>query len=110
MGRFSAARVIVRKLEDADIIFWDRRTIHLECNGSRFVFHRWYAPNGEYQEWRRFRQLLLTRKRITFRDVFELANAHDIFFQSAVGNLKWNKKPVEVRFGNIKIIGVSNDM
>lgn len=107
MGRFLAERVIVRRVDDLEIVFWDKYSIYVEWPGFRYVFHRWYPPKGTYDEWRKFRQLLLRRKSLTSRDVFELANAHEVLFRYADGTLEWNKKPVEVRIGDIKILGVS---
>lgn len=107
MGRFLAERVIVRKINDLEIVFWDKYSIYVEWPGYRYVFHRWYPPRDTYDDWRKFRQLLLKRQQLNFRDVFELAAVHDVLFRHADGILEWSGKPVEIRFGSIKILGVS---
>lgn len=110
MGRFYAARVIVREIDELQFIFWDKHSIYVECFKQRYVFHRWYAPKGSYNEWRKFRHLLLHRRHLTLRNVFELADKYGILSKCAVGRLQWKGKPVEIRFGNIKILGISNDV
>lgn len=110
MGRFYSARVIVRKIDDMEIIFWDKYSVYVERPNCRYIFHRWYTPKGSYGEWRKFRQLLLHRRYLDFRDVFELADRHGVLFKHAVGHLQWKEKPVEIRFGKIRILGVGDDV
>lgn len=103
--------MIVRELEgDLQVVFWDKYSIYASCHGARYVFHRWYAPLGSYNAWRQFRHLLLRRRNLTMRDIFELAESHGVLFKCAVGRLQWGRKPVEIRLGHIRIIGVSDDM
>lgn len=110
MGRFCAERIIVREMDGVKIIFWDKSSIYMQWSKLCYVFHRWYAPKGTYNEWRNFKQLLLHRKNLTPHDVFELANRYGILSKYSVGHLKWKKKPIEIRFDGIKILGVGDDV
>lgn len=110
MGRYRAQRVIVREIGGMEIIFWDGFSIYVITPYIAYVFQRWYAPKGSYDTWRKFRHLMMHRKHLTFDIACRLAARYGILGQRSGAKLNWKNKPVEVRFGNIKIIGVHDDM
>lgn len=80
MGRFRAEAVIVKRVNDLTIIFYDKENIYIkDANHEWTVFHRWFAPRGSYMGgWKQFRNLLLYEKRITFDHCYRLAFRWDI--------------------------------
>lgn len=59
MRHFRAEAVIIKKVNDIEIIFLDRERIYVkDCKNGRWtLFHRFYAPY--YKGWAQFRHLLL---------------------------------------------------
>lgn len=110
MGRIRAQRVIVREVGEMDIIFWDGFSIYAITPKLTYVFHRWYAPKGSYRTWRKFRHLLMCRRHLTFDMACRLAARYDILAMRSDAKLNWKQKPVEIRFGNIKVQGVCDDV
>ena len=86
MGRFRAEAVIVREVNDAVIVFYNKESIYVKnvANGQWTVFHRWFAPRGSYNDgWRQFRHLLLYEKKISYAHCYRLAFRWDISSQIA---------------------------
>ena len=79
MGKFVAKEVTVRELEWGTIAFLDGHRIEM-CYGMYSVmFHRFYAPLGDYRrDWTPFRKELWRKQNITPGEVFSLANKFDI--------------------------------
>jgi hypothetical protein len=75
VGRFRAEAVIVKRVKDLTIVFYDKEHIFIkDSNHGWTVFHRWYAPLGSYNGgWRQFRHLLLYEKNITYNHCYRLA-------------------------------------
>lgn len=84
MGRFRADAVIIRKVNDVRIVFYNKESIYVQnqTDGKWTVFHRWFAPRGSYNNgWRQFRHLLLYEKKITHTHCYHLAFRWDILSQ-----------------------------
>ena len=86
MGRFKAQAVIIKRVDDLTIIFYDKENIYIKDNSHGWtVFHRWFAPRGSYGGgWKQFRHLLLYEKNITFAHCYRLAFRWDIQSQANV--------------------------
>lgn len=109
MGRFRAERVIVREIDGMEVIFWDGFSIYVTTSNITYVFHRWYAPKGSYNAWRKFRHLLMHRHHLTLGAACRLANRYGILATCSDAKLNWDGKRVEVRFGNIKVMGMKEN-
>lgn len=92
MGRFRAEAVIVKRVDDLTIVFYDKENIYIkDDNHGWTVFHRWFAPKGSYTGgWQQFRHLLLYEKKITFDHCYRLAFRYDIPSQASVRPPKLN--------------------
>lgn len=114
MGRYRAERVIVRDLPELVIVFWDWSSIYIQPkSGMRqwYVFHKYHAPLGTYtNSWRPFKRRLMKTKALTFEKCCQLAVRYNILAKGAVGRLHWEQRPVEIRFGKIRIKGIGNDV
>lgn len=80
MGRFRAEAVIVRKLPEVTIIFWDKESIYVYPigGGGGTIFTRWADKKGSYSDyWHDFRVRMLQRKRLSFLQCYELAAEYD---------------------------------
>lgn len=110
MGRFRAERVIVREIGDMEVIFWDGFSIYAITPRLSYIFQRWYAPKGSYHTWRKFRHLLMHRRHLTFDTICRLADRYGILATCSDTKLNWRKKRVEIRFGDIKVRGICNDV
>lgn len=101
MGRFRAEAVIVRKVNDCEVIFYDGETIYVKDITGKYtvVFHRWHRPKGSYYKgWHQFRKRLLYNKSLTFNDCFRLAFQHDITSQATFRKPDLSKFKIQVRF------------
>lgn len=87
MGRYKADAVIIRRVGDLTIVFYDKENIFVKDNKHGWtVFHRWFAPRGSYNGgWRQFRHLLLYNKSITYNHCYRLAFRFEI---QSVANVK----------------------
>lgn len=100
MGRFRAEAVLIRRLTDVVIVFYDRETIYVTPRGNarRALFHRWYAPRGSYQaSWGPFRRQLLRQKRLDISRCYELANKYGVLYVSTDNAPKLSGKKVKYR-------------
>lgn len=77
MRHFRAEAVIIKKVNDIEIIFLDRERIYVKnCKtGVWTLFHRYFAPRGSYNGgWRQFRHLLLYEwENLDFNHCYRLA-------------------------------------
>lgn len=82
MRHFRAEAVIVKMVNDVEIIFWSKHEIYVKnCkSGTWTLFHRYFAPRGSYNGgWRQFRHLLLYEwDNLTYSHCFRLAFRWDI--------------------------------
>lgn len=80
MGRFRAKSIVVRRVNDLTIVFYNKETIYVTDDAHKWtIFHRWYAPLGFYgKNWKPFRRLLRVEKEITFNHCYRLAFKYDI--------------------------------
>lgn len=80
MGRFRAEAIIIKRVKDLTIVFYDKENIYIKDGGHEWtVFHRWFAPRGSYTRgWKQFRNLLLYEKHITYAHCYRLAFRWDI--------------------------------
>ena len=81
MGRWRAEAVIVRRLPEVAITFYDRETIYVFPKGAGVgsIFHRWFAPRGSYTGgWEQFRRKLLRYKCLDLARCHELAEEHGV--------------------------------
>lgn len=98
--RFKAEAVIIRKVGDLTIVFYDKETIYVKDNGHGWaVFHRWFAPRGSYSGgWKQFRHLLLYEKRITYAHCYRLAFRWEIASRANVRAPDLSKAKITERF------------
>lgn len=87
MGRFRAEGILIKRVNDLTIVFYNKKTIYITDDTHKWtVFHRWYAPLGFYgTNWKLFRQLLRVEKEITFNHCYRLAFKYDIQSMANVG-------------------------
>lgn len=85
MGRFRAEAIVIKKVDDLTIVFYDRERIYIKDKSHGWtLFHRYYTQLGFYGScWKPFRKLLMVEKRITFNHCYRLAFRYDI--QSRAG-------------------------
>lgn len=90
MGKFKAMDgIVIRKLENVTIIFYDARTIYVfPTKGFGSIFHRWfYIERGSYiNGWKDFRRLLMREKNLTLLHCHELAGIHNI---ASISTNRW---------------------
>lgn len=99
MGRFRAKAVMVRRVNDLEIVFYNRETIYVGNMGKWYIFHRWFAPRGSYNGgWRQFRHLLLYEKGLDLTHCYRLAFLHDIQAQIAGAPPDLSKFKIQERF------------
>lgn len=78
MGRFKAEAIIVRKLPNLEIIFWDSQSIYVYDQSGGHIFNRWFAKKGSYTEyWQDFRRKMLRNKFKCVREIYELSLKYD---------------------------------
>lgn len=102
MGRFKAEKMVVRKLNGIEIVFWDGWTIYVrESDCQRWtIFHRWFAERGSYSNgWQDFRRELMSQKRLTYLHCFEMAAKYGIASTTTDRELKFEGKEIEVKNG-----------
>lgn len=78
---YRAKEITVRELDSLTITFKNCETIWVTPRNSKtsIIFHRWYAPRGQYtREWKPFRRKLFRNKRIDLETCFRLAQQHNI--------------------------------
>lgn len=100
MGRFKAEAILIRRLPEVTITFWNKETIYIcdEKNNTTSIFHRWFAPRGNYTaQWEPFRRKLLQYKQLNITTCFELALQHNIDYVSTGRKIKLDKKIVQYR-------------
>lgn len=98
MGRFMSEKVIVRRLAEITIVFYDKESIYAFPKGcaSGTIFHRWYAPKGTYvKQWAPFRRKLLRYKRLNIAKCHELADYHGVLYVGTDRTPKLNKKAIK---------------
>lgn len=82
MKHFMANSVIIKRVNDVEIIFWSREEIYVKkiTTGQWTLFHRYFAPKGSYNGgWRQFRHLLLYEwKNLDYNHCHRLAFRWDI--------------------------------
>lgn len=86
MGRFKADGIVVREIGPLTIVFNSPQTIYIQDaqSGCKLVFHRWFAPRGDYAtNWKPFRKKLMEYKRISFNRCLALADKHGVKVISA---------------------------
>lgn len=100
MGRFRAEAVIIRKVEDLTIVFYNKDSIYVkDATHDWAVFHRWFAQRGSYSRgWRQFRNLLLYVKNINYNHCYRLAFRWDIQSQANVKGPDLSKVKTIERF------------
>lgn len=78
-GKFRAKAIVVRQVNDIEIVFYNHESIYVKSQaGVWVVFHRWEAGLGSYQNWRNFRTMLFYEKYIDFQHCHRLAFRYDI--------------------------------
>jgi len=83
VGKFRAEAVIVKHVNNIEIVFYNKETIYVK-NGDRWViFHRWFAPKGSYKDWEIFKHLLLSSKHADLTYCYEKALCYEISSQLA---------------------------
>lgn len=100
MGRFKAESVLIRRLPEVTITFYDRDKIYVAGRGSnRFsLFHRWYASLGSYQNnWKPFRRELLRQKNLNLYRCHELAQKYDVLYMSTDRPPELREKTIRYR-------------
>ncbi len=100
MGRFRAEAILIRRLPETVITFYDKETIYVAQKGyyGWALFHRWFAPRGSYQDnWSPFRRQLLRQKRLTLLKCYELAERYDILHVTTSRAPKLNGKTIKYR-------------
>ena len=78
---YEAKGIVVRELDSLTITFKNCETIWVKPKNSltTTVFHRWYAPKGQYtKEWKPFRRKLFRNKRLDIETCLRLAQKHNI--------------------------------
>lgn len=83
MGRFKADKIIVRRLPEVVITFYDKETIYSFPRGfaNGTIFHRWFAPRGSYSNgWSQFRRQLLRQRHLDMARCHELADKYGILY------------------------------
>lgn len=83
MGRFKVQHVLIRRLPDVVIVFYNRETIYCFPRGysNGTIFHRWFAPRGSYvNSWQPFRRKLLRYKHLDIAKCHELADEHGVLY------------------------------
>lgn len=87
-GRFRAKSIIVRQINNIEIVFYDSKSIYVRSEyGVWIVFHRWFAGSGSYiKGWKQFRHLLL------YVDGVDFAYCHRKAFQLDIPS-QVSKKP-----------------
>lgn len=100
MGRFKAEAVIIRRVNDLTIVFYDKHRIYVKDDKHGWtVFHRWFAPRGSYLKgWSQFRHRLLYNKQITFTHCYRLAFRWDIQSRANVDKPDLSKAKIVERF------------
>ena len=95
MGRFKAAGVVVRKVDDLTIVFYDSKSIYVyDSRGNCTVFHRWYAPRGKYHDWHEFYKRLRNNRHLSLLKCYELAAEHEVVAQRSDRKFNLNEKGV----------------
>lgn len=100
MGRFRAEAVLIRRLPEVVITFYDKETIYVAPRGcgNMMVFHRWFAPRGSYQSsWGPFRRQLLRQKHLTGARCCELADRYEVMHIGTDRGPKLKDKKVKYR-------------
>ena len=62
MKHFRAEAVIIKRVNNVEIIFWNKEEIYVRNTDTNqwTLFHRYFAPKGSYTGgWSQFRHLLL---------------------------------------------------
>ncbi len=98
MGRWRAEAVIIRRMPEVTITFFDRETIYAFPKGyaNGTIFHRWYAPRGSYgRGWEQFRRKLLRYKHLDLAKCHELADEHGILYIGTDRTPKLKQKKVK---------------
>lgn len=106
-------RAIIKVCDDGILIFYDRSSIYLVSpdHPCAFVFHKWFAPLGTYDDsWRPFRQSLLNHKHLTASMVFQIAYQYGVLYRSTVGQIDLKNKPVMVKYDRWAVKGVLNEL
>lgn len=100
MGRFKAEAVIIRRVNDLTIVFYDKYRIYVKDDKHGWtVFHRWFAPRGSYMRgWRQFRNLLLYVKNIDYNHCYKVAFRWDIQSLAGVEKPDLSKFKIVERF------------
>lgn len=113
---FTADGVIVRKLENLTIVFWDSESIWVkDKKGQNYIFHRWFAPRGSYRgyiggektpiQWGTFRRKMLRNKYktigakepITLESLCVLANKYGVLVTRTTRELNLKGRKVIYR-------------
>lgn len=97
-GRYRAKAIIVRQINNIEIVFYDSKSIYVKSEyGVWIVFHRWFAGAGSYiKGWKQFRHLLM------YVDSVDFAYCHRKAFQLDVPS-QVSKKP-ELEGKTVEII------
>lgn len=83
MSRFKACKILVRRLPDVVIVFYNKESIYCFPRGysNGTIFHRWFAPKGTYgASWQPFRRKLLRYKHLDMAKCHELAQYHGVLY------------------------------
>lgn len=96
MGRFRAEAIVIKRVDDLTIVFYDKERIYIKDKAHEWaLFHRYYSQLGFYGKcWKPFRRLLMAEKRITFNHCYRLAFKYDIQSMANVGPPKLEGKQV----------------
>lgn len=67
--------VLIRQVGKIRIVFFDSESVYLSVDGDSksFIFHRWFAPRGTYNDWKSFRSALRGSKHENIGWYFEEA-------------------------------------
>lgn len=111
MGRYKARRIIIRKLPELTLVFSDKSSIYAYSSYGSVVFHKWYAPLGAYKKnWHPFKEALIHKKYLNWRLCFDLANRYGVQYIHTARELKFEGKPIDLRFENWSVKGVLDDV
>lgn len=81
MGRYVQESVIIRRFDELDVVILDKQTIWIlpKKASTNIIYHRWFSPPlGSWENWRRFRFMLVRNKRITLEYVYSIGAHYGI--------------------------------
>lgn len=99
MGRFKAKAIIVRRLPEIEVIFWDAQSVYVyTLDGKGVIFNRWFSARGSYGDyWQDFRRKMLRTKNLNLARCYELAASYDVLSIRTDRQLDLKGKKVDYR-------------